>query len=574
MRYKSKFIRFFALLIVGILVVNISLDLFVLRNIPNSKNEEVASPKSSATFTVTTASPYGAFAATGNVRDENDYLEWSISTIHGPGFSFYMMNNTELFAYAALPGPSRTRGNFAFTALLSDEEASASGTFYPAYSDTWWFMVTAHYSGTDCSANLFDNWYNDFITVDEPTNSRSWQTNTDHYINWTWGGDFAHVDIDLYHDGNFLRNIATNAQNNGSYFWRIPADLSSFDDLYQLNISNTDFDGTWGISDSYFEITEGPSINVTRPSISNSWEPGTTHFINWTSTGSITNIKIELFKDDVFESEIITSTPNDGEYNWVIPSGLDESTQYQIKLTDVSDPLIYDYSDYFEICNSSIIITNPDSYSSWETDVSEYINWTTTGLISNVMMELYNNDAFVMEITPSTPNDGEYNWAIPSGLDGSDQYQVKIADVSKPSVYNFSDYFEIFSFTIAITNPDSENVWETDVSEYINWTSIGPISNVMMELYNNDAFVMEITPSTPNDGEYFWAIPSGLDGSDQYQIKIADVSDPSVYDFSEYFEIVRPGSTGPPEVPGYNLYIVIGIISVISVILAKKLYIK
>ncbi len=350
MRYKSKFIRFFVLIIIGILIVDISLDLLVLRNTANSKNEGITSIKSSdGTITIYDYTPAGGVAAQGNIRNEHKYFEWSISTIYGPGLTFYMMNNTELFDLLALAKPSRTRGNFAYTALLSDEEASASGTFYPPYLDTWWFVMVNHYTGINCSVAFTDSWNDDFITVDEPTNSRSWEANTDHYINWTWGGDFAHVDIDLYHDGNFLRNIATNAQNNGSYFWRIPADISLFDDLYQVNISNTDFDGTWGISDSYFEITEKPSINVTIPSTSNSWKIGTTHFINWTSTGIITDVKIELFKDDVFELEINSSTPNVGHFSWTIPSGLDDSTQYQIKISDVSDPSVYDFSDYFEI---------------------------------------------------------------------------------------------------------------------------------------------------------------------------------------------------------------------------------
>jgi len=349
MRYKSKFIRFFGLIIIGFLIVDTFMGLFILRNTNISNNEGITSPKSSATFTVTAASPYGGFAGTGNTRDENSYLEWSISTIYGPGFSFYMMNDTELFAYAALAGPSRTRGNFAYTALLSDEEASASGTFYPAYSDRWWFVATAHYSGVDCSAEFFNNWYDNFIIVDEPTNSRSWEERTSHFINWTWTGDFAYVNIDLYHDGTFSRNIASNAQNNGSHFWSLPTDISLFDDLYQVNISNSDFDGTWGISDSYFEILEQRSITVLSPNDLSSWETGTAHSINWTSTGNVNPVKIELFKDDVFELEINSSTPNDGEYNWTVPSGLEDSTQYQIKVTDTSDSLIYDFSDYFEI---------------------------------------------------------------------------------------------------------------------------------------------------------------------------------------------------------------------------------
>ena len=352
MRYKSKFIRFFVLIIIGILIVNISLGLLVLRNTANSKNEGITSIKSSdGTITIYDYTPAGGVVAQGNIHNEHNYFEWGISTIYGPGLTFYMMNNTELFDLLALAKPSRTRGNFVYTALLSDEEASASGTFYPPYLDTWWFVMVNHYTGINCSVALTDSWNDDFITVDEPTNSRSWEVNTDHYINWTWGGDFAHVDIDLYHDGNFLRNIATNAQNNGSYFWRIPADLSLFDDLYQLNISNTDFDGTWGISD-YFEINDFDSITILSPDGMNSWETGTNRSITWTSTGSITDVKIELFKEDVFELEIIPSTPNDGEFSWTIPSGFNNSTQYQIKLTDVSNSSIYDYSEYFEIFTS------------------------------------------------------------------------------------------------------------------------------------------------------------------------------------------------------------------------------
>ncbi|MHA1107086.1 MAG: hypothetical protein ACTSPN_15430 [Promethearchaeota archaeon] len=126
MRYKSKF-KFFVLLIIGILIVNIFMGEFLLRNAANSKYEGIPSIKSIGTYTVDAATTlYGAVGAEGNTRNENDYLEWSISTIYGPGVTFYMMNYTEIFVYMALPNPSRTRGNFTYTALLSDEEAAAS----------------------------------------------------------------------------------------------------------------------------------------------------------------------------------------------------------------------------------------------------------------------------------------------------------------------------------------------------------------------------------------------------------------------------------------------------------------
>jgi len=479
LRHKSKFKRFFVLLIIGILIVNIFLGLSVLRNTANSKNEWVTSPKSSATFTVITTSPYGGFAASGNTRDENYYLEWSISTIYGPGFSFYMMNDTELWAYVALASSSRTRGNFAYTALLSDEEASASGTFYPAYSDTWWFVVTNHYTGSDCSVDFFNDWYDNFITVDEPTNSRAWEEDTSHYVNWTWEGDFAQVDIDLYHDSNFVRSIATNAQNNGSYLWRLPDDISLFDDLYQLNISNTDFSGTWGISDSYFEIKEKRSINITRPSASNSWENDTSEYINWTSTGVISNVIIELYNDDAFVMEVTPNTPNDGEYFWAIPSGLDESYQYQIKITDESDPSVYHYSEYFEINFSNPNITSAPSNITVEAGYTgQALSWTATDA---------NPDTYTIELQGGGIVDGPTVWTSGSAI-----------------TYNIPDEFGVGSYIYTVNFTDFNGNFTTDSVNFTVEDTTNPVitvspNNFTMEMgYTGQSLSWTATDENPD----------------------------------------------------------------------------
>jgi hypothetical protein len=221
----------------------------------------------------------------------------------------------------------------------------------------------------------------------------------------------------------------------------------------------------------------------------------------------------------------------------------------------------------------SFILTAPDSSSEWETDASHNIYWESSGTISNVKLELYKNNMFVMEIISSTPNDGEYIWTIPAGLDDSTQYQIKISDFFKSSTFTFSEYFEIFNPTITISTPDSSSIWERGSSESVYWTSRGTIPNVMLQLYLEGIYVMDIIASTSNDGEFLWEIPSSLVESDQYQIKIIDVSDPSISDYSDYFEIEKPPS-GEPAIPGYNLSLLIGIVSVVSVMLSKKRYKK
>ncbi len=397
---------------------------------------------------------------------------------------------------------------------------------------------------------------------------------------WSPHSEYTYYNYNQWYDVVVYFNI--------SLGWMFEIDGVRFGDGYTYPFEHSGSGGLewirWcsafsGGGNGYFRVDDVEfyyydSLVVTTPNSSSIWETGTSQSIYWNSTGTISDVMIELFKDDVFVTEITPNTPNDGEYYWTIPSGLDGSGQYQIKIKDASYPSTYSFSEYFEIYKPTITITNPHSESVWEIDASEYISWTSTGSMANVIIELYNNDAFVMQITPSTPNDGTYFWAVSSGLDGSGQYQIKITDVSDPSVYDFSDYFEIFKPTITITNPHSESVWEIDASEYINWTSTGPMANVIIELFKDDVFVTEITPNTPNDGAYSWAVSLVLNGSGQYQIKITDASDPSVYDFSDYFEITSPASTEPPEIPGYNLYILIGIISVISVILVKKRILK
>lgn len=124
--------------------------------------------------------------------------------------------------------------------------------------------------------------------------------------------------------------------------------------------------------------------------------------------------------------------------------------------------------------------------------------------------------------------------------------------------------------SLSITTPDSFSSWEIVTSQYIYWTSTGNISNVKIELYKGGIFEMEIISDTENDGVYYWHLPSGLVNSIQYQIKIIDVSNSSTYNFSDYFEIKSPSSDGG-GIPGYNLYILIGLMGVVSIILFKIL---
>jgi len=243
---------------------------------------------------------------------------------------------------------------------------------------------------------------------------------------------------------NSLGVLQWNMTWGGSgYDWSEAITLDSSDNLYIMGTTSSFGDGFKMI------LIKNPHLGliyVTSPVTSSSWEVGSTHTITWGSIGNISNVKIDLFRAGVFEMEITASTPNDGSYSWILPPGLTNSTQYQLKISNADVSLTYDYSEYFEIVDlRSITVVVPDVSSKWIIGNTYEINWTSTGTIVNVKIELYASGYLIMGIAASTPNDGSFSWKIPITLVNYTQYVIRINDVLDPSMYDDSDTFTITS---------------------------------------------------------------------------------------------------------------------------------
>ena len=101
---------------------------------------------------------------------------------------------------------------------------------------------------------------------------------------------------------------------------------------------------------TYMETVE---ITVTNPDSTSNWQDFCTYTIQWTSEGSIEDVKIELYKGSSFVKEItgvLGYSDSDGEYDFYV-SYLEyyQGTDYRIKITDYNDSSVYDYGEYFSI---------------------------------------------------------------------------------------------------------------------------------------------------------------------------------------------------------------------------------
>ena len=152
---------------------------------------------------------------------------------------------------------------------------------------------------------------------------------------------------------------------------------------------------------------------------------------------------------------------------------------------------------------------------------------------------------------------------------------------SKEGAYSSEDYPQLIwtypeTVDITVTSPASSDNWQDYNTYSITWTSVGPISQVIIQLYKGATFVEDITfLYTDNDGDYSFYVSSSknYNGTD-YRIKITDYDDANLYDYSDYFTIhtdVLPVIPIIPIIPSYSTFLIIAIIGTFIVILTKKI---
>jgi len=92
-----------------------------------------------------------------------------------------------------------------------------------------------------------------------------------------------------------------------------------------------------------------PTITIISPNGYETWLIGSQYTITWTSNNVIGNVSLDLYKGTTITQVIETSTINDGNTSWVIPSTITPGTDYRVKIKN-SNGIIFDFSDnYFNI---------------------------------------------------------------------------------------------------------------------------------------------------------------------------------------------------------------------------------
>ena len=284
------------------------------------------------------------------------------------------------------------------------------------------------------------------------------------------------------------------------------------------------------------------SISVTTPNGGQKWKTGKSYTLKWTHKTAGDNVKIQLLKSGKQYKWISTSTENDGEHSWKIPSAVATGSAYTIKITSTSKTTVTDTSNKnFTITkgdDSKLTVVTPNGGQKWKTGKSYTLKWTHKTAGAKVKIQLLKSGKHSLWISKSTKNDGKHVWKIPATVATGSAYTIKITSTSKKTVTDTSN--KNFKITktksdnskLTVTVPNGGQKWETGKSYTLKWTHKTAGAKVKIELLKSGKHSLWISKSTKNDGNHSWKIPATVATGSAYKIKITSTSKKTVTDTS------------------------------------------
>jgi hypothetical protein len=241
-----------------------------------------------------------------------------------------------------------------------------------------------------------------------------------------------------------------------------------------------------------FGATE-PEIIVISPNGGEQWEQGSTHDITWSSINFEDNVKIELSEVWRNREILISSTENDGTWEWNIPEDLLISDWYVIIISDAADGDPWDDSDTsFSIIppsgDETITVISPNGGESWQQGTFHEISWTSVNFTGEIKIELLQDGSNPVELISATENDGSWEWEIPEDQTVAANYSIRISDTADGIPSDESDSY--FSIIEPVEQPDEGVIIITEIMK--NPFAVSDSDGEWFEIFNTSQEILDL----------------------------------------------------------------------------------
>ncbi len=153
-------------------------------------------------------------------------------------------------------------------------------------------------------------------------------------------------DVDLYiENSNGVKIEDYGRVISGTIYFIAP-----YDDAFRVYFSNSFSIFTSKTVEISFDFIYAKKISVHAPTAGQVLTDEI-YNIGWSTTGSISQVNIQLYLGSTLIETLATGSTNDGLYNWVIYASDNYifNTEYRIKIVDYIDNTVFGFSDYFTI---------------------------------------------------------------------------------------------------------------------------------------------------------------------------------------------------------------------------------
>jgi hypothetical protein len=360
-------------------------------------------------------------------------------------------------------------------------------------------------------------------------------------VAWSENGECSPtVKIELLRHGSVCATIAPATDNDGAFVWAAApcaGDASGYliritDPASQKTVAGT----------TPFSVRPVCAIDLGLLDDSD-FCAGELVELTWTSGACCgPNVRIELLQNGRLCRTLAASTANDGSFTWAAgPCGGPDG--YAIRVTDPTNGASEVTADFRVHPACALEITSVLDDFSFCVGDDVTIQWTSTACCGpTVKVELLHGGQFYRTLAEAAPNNGLYIW--PAALFGSQTagYAIRVTDPAGGVSDRTVGTFEIRpGCALEITAPVETAAYCEGEPIAVAWRSSSCCGEqVRVELLQAGEVIETLSAATENDGSFIWNTARVQDQTDDYSIRVTELTTGASDETTAHFRILPP----------------------------------
>ncbi len=369
-----------------------------------------------------------------------------------------------------------------------------------------------------------------------PNGGESWKVGEQQMLQWKTFGSSPKINLQYAILKNkeelIWKNISKAMANKGQFQWQVPADVSS---NVKVRVVDAEDAAALDVADKPFKILA--VFDLRAPQSGKILTVGDTTEIQWTTVGSVPQVKLEYSPADKLNGEpekflsVADIVENKGTYKWIIPDSIGENLR--VKISDASEPESFVVSEPFAV-RGKLTGNITEGQLNWQVGSMQTIFWKSVGSIAQVDLSYRLPDKMEWKpIAKGIPNSGSYGWTVPD--DVAKDISIRVSDASNAQVFDILGQKITIAARFEFLQPKAEDFLIVGAKKEIGWKTFGKVQRLYLDYSLNGGNWFSVAGPIPDSGKYLWIIPDAI--SKGVRLRVRDGENDAAFTISSVLTI-------------------------------------